>query len=97
MKKYTEMTPAERLADRIAKNRATDVRIVEKMAPVKARVDRGVARLDRMVGAFLAIAPKMTDGQVAASLEEMAKVAKGAVHQKDLDKMKAYAVHLKNV
>jgi hypothetical protein len=36
-KPYHEMTPAERLADRIARNRAIDQRVVEKQPAVKSQ------------------------------------------------------------
>jgi hypothetical protein len=39
-KSWIEMTPAERMADRIAKNRAIDQRVSERPAPEKKTASR---------------------------------------------------------
>lgn len=70
------MTPAERLADRIAKNRVIDAKVakIEHRREVAQRVASNM--LCNALETFLKNAPKLSDEELAQGLGAAADVAK---------------------
>lgn len=71
-KPYHLLTQKERLAQRMAQNRAMDVKIERDQAPIRARRDRQIAMLFAASRNFLNAAPHLTDRQFVGGLELLA-------------------------